>query len=324
MNAESSKVPTAPRALVLAAFATVYIVWGSTYLAIRVAVETLPPFVMAAWRFVIAGAALYFFLRLRGEPRPSRLHCRNAAVSGFMLLVAGNGLVVWAEQTVPSGLTALMVSIVPVWFVLIDWLRPSGSRPHIRTVAGVIVGFAGMILLVTGREPNTGSAQLHVAGLIALLIAGISWAGGSLYSKHHSSSESPLMTAALQMFFGGVVLIVIALVSGEFSTLARTRVSAHSIAALVYLIVFGSWVGFSAYVYILKMSKPAHVATYAYVNPVIALLLGNVLLREPLTGRVLVAAAIILAGVIIITLPKEMLSDYLPKGTARWLVGEPD
>jgi len=322
MNAEPPN-PHPPRALVLAAFATVYVVWGSSYLAIRVAIETLPPLFMAGCRFVVAGAALYTVLRLRGSPRPDRAHWRNAAVSGFLLLVGGNGLVVWAEQTVPSGLTALLVGLVPIWFALIDWLRPGGPPPQLRTIVGVLVGFGGMALLVSGQRAHAhDAAALNPGGVLALVLAGILWACGSFYAKHNSKTESPWMTAALQMLCGGVILLILALPTGELAELQWQRVSFQSVSALLYLIVFGSWIGFSAYVWLLKTSKPSHVATYAYVNPVIALFLGNVLLNEPLTARVLIAAAVILAGVVIITMPKNGLASALGNGNLIRRSGE--
>lgn len=308
----------APRALVLAAFATVYIVWGSTYLAIRVAVETLPPFFMAACRFIIAGTLLILWLRLRGTPFPERSHWLNATISGSLLLVGGNGLVVFAEQTVPSGLASLLVAFAPVWFALIDWLRPRGTRPKNRTVIGILVGFAGMVLLVMHGTPQDHGPSLNPWGVLALFVAGISWAAGSLYSKHTSKVDSPWMTAAMQMLSSGVVLMLLAVLAGEFAHLDLGSVSIRSLSSVLYLIVFGSWIGFSAYTWLLKVSKPANVATYAYVNPIIALFLGNVLLGEIITPRMLFAATVIITGVVIITLPKGALgARRLPKRFLR-------
>lgn len=246
MNSELPH-PHPPRALVLAAFATVYIVWGLTYLGIRVAIETLPPFLMAGCRFLIAGGMLFTLLRLRGAPRPEKSHWRNAAISGFLLLVGGNGLVVWAEQTVPSGLTALLVGLVPAWFVLIDWLRPGGPQPQPRTVAGILVGFGGMLLLVSGHGSQANdTVMIHPSGVLALVVAGISWAGGSLFSKHRLKTESPWMTAALQMLCGGAMLVLLALLTGEFQQTSWARISPRSVRAFLYLIVFGSWIGYGA------------------------------------------------------------------------------
>jgi drug/metabolite transporter (DMT)-like permease len=319
MKTELSHMPP-PRSLVIAAFAVVYVVWGSTYLAMRVAIDTLPPFLMAGCRFLIAGGVLGLWLRLRGAPPPGKVQWSNAAVSGVLLLVTGNGLVVWAEQTVPSGLAALVVGLTPAWFALIDWLRPAGPRPQLRTVVGILVGFGGIALLVSPNGISAHHTPLNWWGVLALIVAGLSWAGGSLFSKHCSKVESPWMNAALQMLCGGAGLLVLALLTGEFQKVNWTGISAPSVSAFLYLIVFGSWIGFSAYVWLLKVSKPSHVATYAYVNPVIALVLGSLLLGEPLNGHVLLAAGIILAGVIIITLPKSAVPS---NGWARRLLGTP-
>ncbi|HZL43471.1 MAG TPA: EamA family transporter [Verrucomicrobiae bacterium] len=304
MNTHAQELPPR-RALVVAAFATVYVLWGSTYLGMRVAIETLPPFFMAGCRFLVAGGALLAVLRFRGQPLPDRSLSKDILISGVLLLVTANGLVVWAEQTVPSGITSLIVGLTPAWFAVLDWMRPGGPRPELRTVVGIAIGFAGIALLMSPNTPLHPNVH-HYSGVVMLLIAGISWAGGSLFSKHRLGKESPWMIAALQMLYGGAVLMVLALCTGELQQVHWTRISQRSIGALLYLVVFGSWIGFSAYVWLLKVSKPAHVATYAYVNPVIALMLGNLLLREPLTSRVLLAGAIILTGVAIITMPKRL------------------
>jgi len=317
MNKETSPSPP-PRTWVLAAFATLYVVWGSTYLAIRVGIETLPPFLLAGCRFLVAGGVLLALLRFRGAPWPERIHWRNAVVSGLLLLVAGNGMVVWAEQTVSSGLTALLIGLTPAWFALIDWWRPGGRAPEARTVIGILVGFGGMALLVAERDMPTHGLAVNPHGVLALVLAGIAWAGGSFFSKHHPHPESPWMTAALQMICGGALLMVLAGATGEFQHAEWSAVSMQSVGAMIYLIIFGSWIAFSAYVWLLKVSKPALVATYAYVNPVIALFLGNLLLGETLNDRVLLAAAIILAGVIIITLPKEIFKERLTRTMSGW------
>ena len=205
------------------AFATVYVVWGSTYLAIRVALETLPPFSMAALRMLTAGLVLLVWLRRRGAPAPTPIHCWHAAISGILLLTGGNGLVVWAEQTVPSGLAALIVSLVPVWFALIAALLPRGAAPERRTLLGIAAGFGGMLLLVTGSPSANHASAYSIWGVLALLVAGISWAGGSLYSKHHAHAESPWMTAALQMLFGGAALLVPAAGTGDKTRRGETR-----------------------------------------------------------------------------------------------------
>jgi len=287
---------------VVLAFAAVYLVWGSTYLAIRVVVETLPPFLTAGVRFTVAGGLLFLFLLSRGFARPSPAQWRHAVVTGALLLVAGNGLVMWAERSIPSGLTALLIAITPVWFALLDWLRPHGSRPQFKTIIGIIIGFIGVVLLVNGRGMATFNAN-HWWGVLALIGAGIAWASGSLYSKYTPNAASPWMNAAAQMICGGAGLLLMGLLVGEPFRTDWSRISGRSLWALAYLIVFGAWIGFSAYVWLLKATTPARVSTYAYVNPVIAVFLGWALLDERVTANMLWGALIVLAGVITITVP---------------------
>jgi drug/metabolite transporter (DMT)-like permease len=293
------------RTLLIVAFAMVYIVWGSTYLAIRVAVETMPPFLMAGARFLIAGVMMFSWLRLKGVAMPDKKQWLHAAIAGLLMLFAGNGLVVWAEQTVSSSLAALLVALTPVWFALLEWARPAGKRPAMYTWVGIVVGFIGVVLLVTGHNSSSINASQNPWGLAALVVAGLSWAAGSLWSRYHAKPESPWMNAALQMLCGGVALLLLSVAHGEPARFHFAQVSMQSWLSLLYLIVFGSWIAFSAYVWLLKVSPPARVATYAYVNPVIAVLLGHLLLGEALGVRAVWAAAIILAGVIITTLPKR-------------------
>lgn len=304
MNSQTTAIPPSRTGLLLA-FATIYIVWGSTYLAMRVAIETLPPFLMAGIRFLIAGSALFAWLRYRGEPLPEKIHWRNAGVSGLLMLMGGNGLVVWSEQSVSSGLASVLVGLTPVWFASLEWLRPGGQRPDWRTITGILIGFSGVFLLATGRESAThGPATASLWCMAALMLAGISWAGGSLFAKYNRAHRSPWMNAAMQMLWGGAALLLLGMGTGEGGRWHWERITLQSKLALGYLIVFGSWIGFSAYVWLLKHSKPAHVATYAYVNPVVALFLGWFLVGELLTSQLLWATGLILAGVVITTLPK--------------------
>ena len=303
MNTSPKVVPK--QTLLIVAFATVYIVWGSTYLAIRVAVETLPPFLLAAGRFLIAGSLMFGWLRLRGVAMPAKNQWFNAAIAGILMLLGGNGLVVWAEQTVSSSLAALLVALTPVWFALLDWLRPGGKRPAGYIWAGIVVGFIGVTLLVSGRGASDVSVVRNPWGVAALVIAGFSWAAGSLWSRYNPKPESPWMNAALQMICGGAALLALSMFHGEPAHFHLAQASVQSWWALLYLVVLGSWIGFSAYVWLLKASTPSRVATYAYVNPVIAVLLGRIWLNEPLGMRTLWAAAIILVGVVITTLPKR-------------------
>ncbi|HEX2189378.1 MAG TPA: EamA family transporter, partial [Longimicrobiaceae bacterium] len=289
-----------PLAKVLAAFAAVYVLWGSTYLAIRFAIETLPPFLMASARFLLAGAALYAFVRARGTPRPQRVHWRSAAVVGGLLLFVGNGGVVWAERTVPSGVVALLVAMVPLWMTLLEWLRPGGRRPGRRVVLGLAVGFAGMVLLVGPLEIG-GAGGVDPAGAAVVLVATLAWAVGSIYSRSAQLPDDPLLATGMEMIAGGVLLAAAGLARGELGAWDPAAVSTASVLAFAYLVTFGSLVGFTAYVWLLRVSTPARVSTYAYVNPVVAVLLGWMIAGEPLNARILGAAAIIVVAVAAIT-----------------------
>ena len=293
------------RARLIAAFAAVYIVWGSTYLAIRFAVETLPPLLMAGARFALAGAILLVWSRLHsGEPAPTRLDWRTGLVSGGLLLVGGNGLVVWAEQRVPSGITALLVAVVPLWMVLLDWLRPRGRRPHPLVFVGLALGLGGLAMLV-GPSAGGGGDKTDLTGAILLVVASLSWAAGSLYTQHAPKASSGMNGSATQMLAGGAVLIVAGLLSGEASQLDLTHASTRSILGFFYLVSFGSLLGYTAYIYLLGHTSAAKASTYAYVNPVVAVFLGWALAHEAVTTRTVVAAAVILAGVAIITVARD-------------------
>jgi drug/metabolite transporter (DMT)-like permease len=285
--------------LVLVAFGLVYVVWGSTYLAIRVGIESFPPLLLAGSRHLLTGLVLYLILRWKTGLRPTAAHWRTAATTGVLLLFVGNGGVCVAEKTVPSGVAALLVATVSLWMVLVDWLRPGGTRPVAQVIAGLVIGFAGLALLV-GPKNLGGSARVDPAGVAILVIASLAWASGSIYSKHAPSVSSPLLGAAMQCLSGGVALWIAGFISGEVRALHWSAISARSWFALAYLIVFGSMIGFTAYVYILKKSTATRVATYAFVNPVVALFLGWLLLGEPITLRTGIAAAVILTSVVLV------------------------
>lgn len=299
------------RARLIAAFAAVYIVWGSTYLAIRFAVETLPPLLMAGARFLLAGAILLAWARFR-EPdcRITRIDWKTGVISGALLLLGGNGLVVWAEQRVPSGIAALLVAVVPLWMVLLDWMRPGGRRPHVLVFAGLGLGLFGLLLLVGFDSlQGQGHGQVSVAGALVLVLASLSWAAGSLYTKHAPKASSALNASATQMIAGGLCLVAAATIFGEFSTMDLAHASTRSILGFLYLVTFGSLVGFTAYLYLLAHTTAARASTYAYVNPVVAVALGWALADEPVTSRTLMAAAVILAAVVIITVAREDVSE---------------
>ena len=288
-----------PRGRIIAAFAAVYFIWGSTYLAIRFAVETTPPFLMGALRFLLSGAILYLIGRARGSARPTATHWKDAAIVGALLLVGGNGAVVWAEQTVPSGLTALIVAILPFWIVILEWVLPGHRRPTRGVVAGLIVGIIGLAILL-GPAIMNEKTELSLTGGLILIAGSLSWALGSLYSKH-VRMPSPLLTTGMEMLTGGTLLLVCAFILGEPSNFDVHKVSKESVLGLLYLTTFGSLLGFTAYMYLLNHVAASRVATYAYVNPVVAVILGWFIGHEQLTVRTLVAAVVIIGAVALIT-----------------------
>jgi drug/metabolite transporter (DMT)-like permease len=304
---EDPEHPTATtpqsRALLLQvlAFAAVYLIWGSTYLAIRVGVRSLPPFLMAGSRFVLAGTALYVILRARGVVAPDRRQWVRAAGAGMLMLTVGNGLVTWAEQRVPSNLAALLVSAVPLYVALLDWIRPGGLRPSRRVFIGIAVGASGMALLVGGAR-TPASHLVSTLGIAAVLVSGLSWSAGSLYSRYGGMHPQPLMASAQQMIAGGAALLLISLVCGEPMRLVPSGISGTGLAAFAYLTVFGSLVAFSAFGWLVKVSTPARLSTTAYVNPVVAVILGWALLGETLGPRALAGAALIVCAVVVMTL----------------------
>ena len=290
----------------LVAFGLVYLIWGSTYLAIRIAVETIPPYVMAGIRFVIAGVIMFVIARASGAKMPSRLDWRSGLIIGGLLLLGGNGGVSFAEQKLPSGLAALLVATVPMWMALIEWLRPGGVQPPVQAIIGLVVGFGGMIVLV-GPDKVLAGQGVDLLSLGVILLATILWAAGSIYSRteHAHLPESPLMATAVEMLAGGVLIVVFAGIIGEYKAFHPAQVSASSLLALSYLIVFGSLVAYTCYVWLLQVSTPARVSTYAYVNPVVAVVLGWLILSEPLTRDMAIATPMILAAVILITTAKK-------------------
>lgn len=297
------------------AFAAVYLVWGSTYMGIRYAIETLPPFLMAGTRFVIAGLVLMTWARLRGAAWPTGLQWRTALVVGLCLLLGGNGGVVWAEQRVPSSLAALIVAAVPLSTVLLDWLRPGGTRPSGTTMLGLGIGLFGVAVLVNPGAHD--ASRIDPWGALALLGATVSWAAGSIYSRRAvpgALAPSPLMASGAYMLMGGLGLLVASAVLREPAALRLEAVSLRSVLALGYLIVFGSLVGFTAYTWLLRNTTSAQATTYAYVNPVVAIVIGWAIGGEVLTLRTGIAAAIILSGVITITTLPHLRAWLVSRG----------
>ena len=279
------------------AWLSVCVIWGTTYLAIRVALETIPPALVGAFRYLAAGAALALILRARGVSLPGPAHWKGLVLLGFLMIGLGNGGVIWAEQWVPSGIAAVVVAAAPFWMTGIE-AALGAERLTAQGVAGLLLGFVGILLLVWPELTAGGELGRQFGiGVVALQIACVGWALGSSYSKRHAREENALGASALQMIFGGVILLAAALVRGEFAVLTFTW---RTLAAEVYLIVFGSLIGYSAYVYALKHLPVSTVSLYAYVNPVIAVILGTLLLGEPFGWRVVVASAVVFAGIAVV------------------------
>jgi drug/metabolite transporter (DMT)-like permease len=296
----------------------IYIVWGSTYLGIRFAIETIPPFLMASFRFLLAGAILFAWRRLSGDPAPTRANWRSAGIIGVFLLLGGNGGVVWAEQRIPSGIAALLIGSTPLWMVMLDEIlrriapqrRPANqARPGWLSLIGILVGFGGIALLVSPSELGGLGEHVDLIGALAVTLAALLWAAGSLYSRTADLPASPIMAPALEMIVGGAALGLLGTVSGEWSRLNVAQISLHSWLGLGYLIVFGALVGYATYTWLLRNAPITLVSTYAYVNPVVAIFIGNLLAQEPLTPRVLIAALVILGSVGLITLKRPKKSQ---------------
>ena len=280
------------------AFFAVYVFWGMTYLAMRVAVEDIPPYLMAGSRFVLAGAILFVWARRPGDPAPTAQHWKAAAVVGAFLLLGGNASVAWAEQRVPSGLAALLIGVMPIWMVGLEWLR-RGARPSKQVVAGLLLGAVGVGLLVL---PQGGGNGMDLLGAAVLILAAASWAWGSVVSKSAPLPRSPFMATSLEMIAGGTLCLLVAALSGELKEFSVSDVSGRAALAWLYLVVFGSLVAFTAYIWLLGVTSIAKVGTYAYVNPVVAVLLGWAVLGETVTWRTVVAAAVILLGVALVNI----------------------
>jgi drug/metabolite transporter (DMT)-like permease len=289
----------APVAAIWAALSAVYVIWGTTYLAIRVANETLPPLIAAGIRFTVAGAVLYAIAIRRGDvagDRPGPTQWKAAALVGIALVAGGNGLVVLAERTIPSGIASLIIALVPLWMVLVDRVVLRRRAP-LLTVFGLVLGFGGAVLLI-GTTAFDETAPL--SGMLVCVMATLSWTAGSLYSRDAPLPKRPLVGAGMEMMIGGAVCMVAGVLRGEIALIRFEDFSAESLIALAYLITFGSWVGFTSYVWLLRNARTSLVSTYAYVNPVVAVFLGWLILDETVTIRTILAGAVIIIAVAII------------------------
>jgi drug/metabolite transporter (DMT)-like permease len=298
--------------VLIAAFAAVYVFWGSTYLAIKYAIETMPPFIMAGSRFLVAGGILFVLsLFTKDFEMPTWRHWRTSIIVGTLLLLGGNGGVVFAEKYLSSSLAALLVATEPFWIVIFSWLWLSSGKPSGRVVLGLVAGFVGVALLVIGQgtADNGASSYYEILAIVSIIIATMCWAGGSIYGLRAPVPKSALLTAGMQMLSGGAVLMAASLPKGEWSSFAVSQVSSTSWLGLGYLIVFGSLIGFTAYSWLLKNAQPSMVATYAYVNPVIAVFLGWGIAGESITGQMLAGAVFVVVSVVLVTMKPNRVAE---------------
>jgi drug/metabolite transporter (DMT)-like permease len=291
-------------ALVWTALGTIYLIWGSTYLAIRLAIDSIPPLLMASIRFLIAGGLLYAWSIGRGDHRDDRPSLRGwgaATVIGGLLLFVGNGGVSLAETNVPTGVVALIIALIPMWLAILDRLV-NGQRLAPQAIVGLVLGFGGLVLLV--GVPSDGG--IPVSGALVAVGASLGWATGSLYARRATLPRRPMVANGMQMLAGGALLAVAGTASGELGRFHPSQLSLHSALAVAYLIVFGSIIAFSAYMWLLRVAPLSTVGTYAYVNPVVAVFLGWLILDEAITARVVIAGVVIVAAVAMIITARKI------------------
>jgi drug/metabolite transporter (DMT)-like permease len=286
------------RAQIVLGFAAIYLIWGSTYLGIRYAVETIPPLLMMGVRHFVAGVVVYAWVRRRGTPAPHLKQWGYAAIAGVFLFLGGHGVLAWAEQKVPSGLAALLCATLPLWTVLLSRLDGSERKLGVRAWAGLFLGFAGVALLI---GPSVLGRHLDLLAAGAVLSSALLWAVGTSYTRAVRMPASTALSAAMQMVSGGAMLLIAGLLAGEAARVHVASITARSVISLAYLIVFGSIIAFTVYIWLLTVSSPSRLSTYAYVNPVVAVLLGWAAAGEALGVRTLAATAIILAGVALVS-----------------------
>ena len=296
---------------IILAFLTIYLIWGSTYIAIKFALESFPPFLMGASRFCTAGIIMCAWMLFKGAPLPNRSHILPTLTLGILLLVIGSMGVVLAEKTVPSGMVSLLVAMVPVFIVVLQWLKPKGAKPTKRVILGLITGISGLVFLI---EPQkfAGADSIDLLGVGFVLIGCLGSAAGAIYSRSAHLPSSQQFAAGMEMLFAGLVLFVCSACAGEFSKIPHLQISLVSAFSWLYLMVFGSMLAFSVYIWLLKQVNPAHVSTYAYVNPVVAIFLGWWLAGETISMQTFIGAGIILAAVWLITQSSTKPEPALP------------
>lgn len=304
----SSTKKSASLLMVILAFAIVYIVWGSTYFFIQIAVKDFPPFILGALRFIIAGVLMAAWCIFKGENIFAAKGIKHAAISGILMLFCGNGIIIWVEQSMPSAMVAIMVSSAPLWFVLLDKPKWSENLRSKSIIAGMLIGLAGVILLFSEQVSEAlslqGSESVKMSSMVMLVIAAITWSGGSLYSKYKSSEDSIIVTSTWQMIAAGIAFLPGIIIRNEFNGFQWRAVSGDAWMAVIYLVVLGSIAGFSAYVWLLKERPAMQVSTYAYVNPVVAVLLGVFFANEHISSIQIIGLIIILGSVFMINMAR--------------------
>ncbi|MBX9853086.1 MAG: EamA family transporter [Cytophagaceae bacterium] len=296
---EEIKLEKASKGLLIAAFAAVYIIWGSTYLGIKYAIETLPPALMAGLRFLTAGGILYAIASFKKEPAPTRIHWKNSIVIGFFLLIGGNGIVMWAQHYIDSSITALLITLEPIWIVILLWVFKN-QKPSPVIIIGMIIGIAGMVML-TDPMSVTGIQNIDIRGILGVTISTLCWAIGSLFALSAPLPKSAFRSTGMQMLTAGVMFLVIGTAIGEWKFVDIQNFSTESIIAFLYLVFVGSIIGYTAYTFLLKHAHPNHVSTYAYVNPVIAVYLGWAIADEKISGQTIIASVLLIGAVVLIT-----------------------
>jgi drug/metabolite transporter (DMT)-like permease len=284
--------------LIIAAFAAVYLIWGSTYLGVHFAVQTIPPFLMMGSRFTLAGIILILVARLSGAQWPTQRQWVHGSIAGALLFLINNGIVVWSAQHLPSGVLSLIVAVVPMWFALLEWLVLH-QRPSAGVIVGLLLGFGGLTLLIT-PDRMVGGTELAQLASVIVVFGTMAWAGGSIFSRRADLPANPSMSTGVQLLTGGLMLVLLDVLTGEYQRFQIAVVSWQSFLAWTYLWLFGSIVAFSAYTFLLRTRPMTQTATYAFVNPMVALVLGALFANEELTGRTLLAAGIIVASVALI------------------------
>ncbi len=292
--------------LVIAAFAAIYLIWGSTYIAVMIAIKDIPPLLMAGTRFMIAGVILYAFFRLRGEATPEANSIGKMSIGGILMLFIGTGAVAWVEQFISSGLTAIIVATSPLWIVLLDKRQWKFNFSNKWIITGILIGFVGVLTLFADKKLiDMSGDKMKLISIVVLMLGSIAWAGGSLYSKYKPVSGSAGMKASIQMIAAGLCSLLAGVLSGEHRAIDLNNISMNSLMAVVYLIIMGSLVAYMAYVWLLDVRSASVVGTYAYVNPIVAVFLGWLLISEHITQQQVIALGIILAGVILVTLSSQ-------------------